>query len=126
MRILKSRILRGKKVSKSKIAIIETGSKQYKVEEGTILDIETVDPGKKKDITFDNVLLVSEGKKVQIGTPFVKSASVTATILENKKDPKVTVFKFKPKTGYQKKQGHRQNQTTIKIKSIKTALTGEK
>ena len=113
-------------MSKSKIAIIETGSKQYKVEEGTILDIETVDPGKKKDITFDNVLLVSEGKKVQIGTPFVKSASVTATILENKKDPKVTVFKFKPKTGYQKKQGHRQNQTTIKIKSIKTALTGEK
>ena len=97
-------------------AIIETGGKQYKVTEGDIINIEKID--NKESVTFDNVLMVSEGDKVSIGNPFLTSVKVTAEVIDNGKAKKVLVFKQKPRKGYRKLRGHRQQYTTIKIKNI--------
>ena len=101
------------------LAVVETGGKQYLLEEGTVVSVEklAMEPG--KTVTLDKVLLLkSDENKVEIGQPYVKGANVTALVLEQSKDDKVTVFKFKRKTGYQKKQGHRQQFTTIKVEKI--------
>lgn len=97
-------------------AIIETGGKQYKVSEGDILKIEKVD--NKKSVTFQNVLMVSDGDKVSFGKPFLSSAKVTAEVLDDEKGGKVLVFKQKPRKGYRKLRGHRQIYTTVRIKNI--------
>ena len=97
-------------------AIIETGGKQYRVSEGETLDIEKIE--NKKSVTFNNVLLTSDGDKVSIGSPYVSSAKVTADVIDNKKDKKVLVFKQIPRKGHRKLRGHRQQYTTIKIKNI--------
>ena len=97
-------------------AIIETGGKQYKVTEGDIINIEKID--NKESVTFDNVLMVSEGDKVSLGNPFLASVKVTAEVIDNGKAKKVLVFKQKPRKGYRKLRGHRQQYTTIKIKNI--------
>jgi len=99
------------------LAVIELGSKQYIVEEGTIIDVEKIESD-KKSINIDNILLVNDGKTTSIGQPTLKEASVTAEILEQFKDAKETIFKFKRKTGYKKTQGHRQNLTRLQIKGI--------
>lgn len=99
-------------------AIIETGGKQYKVEEGTIIDVEKLDAEAQGTVTFDRVLLVENGGEVQVGQPFVAGATVSATVLNHVKDDKKIVFKFKPKTGYKRKAGHRQPLTTIKVSAI--------
>lgn len=99
-------------------AVIETGGKQYKVEKGTIIDIEKLPVEKNTDVKFENILLISDGKDVKIGQPYVKGASVTATVLNQIKSEKTIAFKFKRKIGYQKKSGHRQKLTTIKIEAI--------
>ncbi len=104
------------------LAIIETGGKQYKVSEGLILDIESLDVSASDTVTFEQVLLVSDGVKTDIGQPYVAKATVLATVLENLKAPKVTNFKFKPKTGYKKTKGHRQNHTRVKITTISSGL----
>ena len=96
--------------------IIETGGKQYRVSEGETLDIEKIE--NKKSVTFNNVLLTSDGDKVSIGSPYVSSAKVTADVIDNKKDKKVLVFKQIPRKGHRKLRGHRQQYTTIKIKNI--------
>ena len=105
-------------------AVIETGGKQYVVSEGLILDVEKLDAD--KSFTFDNVLMVFDDKQSHIGTPSVKGASVRASILEQKRDDKVTVFKFKRKTGYKVTQGHRQSISTIKIDQINLKATAKK
>lgn len=107
-----------------KFAVIETGGKQYIVEEGTIVSIEKLDTD-KKDVEFKNVLLLFDGKKANLGKPYLNT-SVKAEILSQEKDKKVRVFKFKKKTGFRKKQGHRQNYTTVKITSIKSKTTADK
>lgn len=101
-------------------AILETGGKQYKVEEGDILEVELLDEGKinkKSEITFDSVLLVSD-KEVTIGQPFVKNAKIKAKVIESLKAPKVIVFKKKSKKQYKKTKGHRQNYHKIEIQKI--------
>ncbi|NDC82956.1 50S ribosomal protein L21 [bacterium] len=100
-------------------AIIETGGKQYKVEEGTIIDVEKLEVEAQGSVTFDKVLLVQSGEKTQVGQPYVSGASVSATVLNHVKDDKKIVFKFKPKTGYKRKAGHRQPLTTIRVSAIK-------
>lgn len=96
-------------------AIIETGGKQYSVEEGSEIYIEK-QPGESGDkITFDKVLYV-DGK---IGNPYVKGAKVTGEIVKQGKQRKIVVFKYNPKKNYHKKQGHRQPYTKVVIKSIK-------
>ena len=112
----------------TKIAIIETGGKQYIVSENDIFDIEklTIDLNTKKspEIIFDHVLLYSDGKACRVGTPDLQDVKVKATVLNPAyKDKKKIVFKFKKKTGYKVTQGHRQSYTTVKITSISTTGT---
>ncbi len=98
-------------------AIIENGGRQYRVTEGDIVKLEKID--NKKSVTFNNVLMVSDGEKTSYGNPFISSAKVTADVLETAKDKKVLVFKQKTRKNHRKLRGHRQLYTAIKIKSIK-------
>ncbi len=99
-------------------AVIKTGGKQYKVQEGDILNVEKLNMDKDKKVTFDKVLLVEDGGKTLIGTPFVESALVKAEVIENFKDKKVIVFKKKRRKQYRRTRGHRQELTRIKIEEI--------
>ena len=98
-------------------AIIETGGKQYRVSEGDVIKIEKVN--ETETVTFDKVLMVSDGDKISVGTPFLSSATVTADIVGTGKGNKVLVFKMKPRKNYRKIRGHRQLYTEVKIKGIK-------
>ncbi len=98
-------------------AIIATGGKQYKVAEGDIIKVEKRGASEGESVTFDQVLAVNNGDMV-VGTPVVSGAKVTATVLGEVKGKKVIVYKYKRKSGYHKKNGHRQNYTEVKIDSI--------
>jgi len=100
------------------IAVIKTGGKQYKVSPGDKIKIEKIVGKEGKEISFKEVLLVEKNKKLEIGTPLVKGAKVIGKILSQGKDKKVIVFKYKPKTRYKKKQGHRQLYTEVEIVKI--------
>jgi large subunit ribosomal protein L21 len=98
-------------------AIIETGGKQLKVSKGDVVDVELLDA--KRSVTFDKILLLSHDGKVEIGTPYVKGVKVSAKVLGNNKDDKVTSFKYKNKTNYHRTIGHRQNYTRVEIQEVK-------
>ena len=98
-------------------AIIQTGGKQYKVEKGDVLRVEKLDAKADDKYTFEDVLFVG-GKSVKVGNPTVEGASVDATVVAEGKAKKVTVYKYKPKKGYHKKNGHRQQYTEVKIDKI--------
>ncbi len=101
-------------------AIVQTQGRQFTVQEGDILFVNRFVGSKAGEkITLDTVLAVGEGSEMKFGTPTVKGASVTASILENKRGKKVTIVKMKPRNGYHRKQGHRQELSVIKIDSIK-------
>ena len=99
-------------------AVIETGGKQYKVSEGDVIYIEKLDVEAGADIAFDKVLLIGEGSDVKVGAPVVDGVSVTGKVIKNDKAKKVVVYKYKPKKGYHKKQGHRQPYTKVEITKI--------
>ena len=99
-------------------AIIETGGKQYKVAEGDTLFIEKLPVEAGETVTFDKVLAVLDGDKATFGAPVVEGAKVTASVVKNGKGKKVIVFKYKPKKGYRRKQGHRQPYTKVTIGKI--------
>ena len=99
------------------LAVVEISKKQYLVEKGDNLEVQRL-KGQKDKITFDKVLLLSDGKKVKIGTPYLEGARVEAQILEEKKGKKIIVYKFKRRKKYRRKQGHRQIYTAIKITRI--------
>ena len=99
-------------------AIIETGGKQYKVAEGDTLFIEKLNAEAGEAVTFDKVLAVIDGDKITVGTPVVEGAKVDASVVKNGKGKKVIVFKYKPKKGYRRKQGHRQPYTKVTIGKI--------
>jgi large subunit ribosomal protein L21 len=99
-------------------AVIETGGKQYRVQEGDVISIEKLNVAAGDDIAFDRVLVLNDGEKVQVGTPIVESAKVFGTVVENGKGEKVIIFKYKSKKDYRKKQGHRQPYTMVKIESL--------
>jgi len=102
-----------------KFAIIQTGGKQYKVQEGQSLKVEKLDIEEGKPVTFDKVLLTyEEGKGVTLGKPFLESINVYGQVVEQAKGPKIIVFKYKPKKRYRKKTGHRQRYTLVKITGI--------
>jgi large subunit ribosomal protein L21 len=97
-------------------AIIATGGKQYKVSEGDVIKVEKLDAEIGKEVTFDQVLAVNaDGLKVGKD---VADAKVTATVMDQARDRKVIVYKYKRKTGYHKKNGHRQAYTKVKIEKI--------
>jgi len=100
------------------LAVIRTGGKQYIVSPGQKIKIEKLNKKEGEEITFDEVLLVEKGKKAEIGSPKVSGAKVTGKVLSQSKNKKVIVFKYKPKTRYKKKRGHRQPYTEVEIKSI--------
>ena len=93
-------------------AIIKTGGKQYQVEEGKVISVE-----KLIEVTFDDVLLVS-GEDVKIGKPNVEGAKVVGVVLEQGKEAKIRIFKYKAKSNYRRRQGHRQPFTKVQIKKI--------
>jgi len=99
-------------------AIIESGSKQYKVVSGSEIDVELLGLKKDEKVKFDRVLLVSGNETVKIGTPYVKGAAVEGRVLDEIKDKKVTSFKYKNKTGYHRTTGHRQQYTRLRIENI--------
>ena len=98
-------------------AVIETGGKQLKVEAGDTIFVEKLDVEEGTEYTFDKVLFVG-GESTKIGAPYVEGATVTADVVAQGKEKKVTVYKYEPKKHYHKKQSHRQPFTKLTVKSI--------
>lgn len=99
-------------------AIIETGGKQYKVQEGDVLFIEKLDVEAGDNVEFEQVLAVSNGTELTVGSPVVEGAKVSATVEKNGKAKKIIIYKYKSKKDYRKKQGHRQPYTKVVINTI--------
>ena len=99
-------------------AIIVTGGKQYNVAEGDTLFIEKLPVEAGDDVTFGEVLAIVDGENTQFGAPTVQGASVSAKVVKNGKGKKIRVFKYTPKKGYRKRQGHRQPYTKVEIAKI--------
>ena len=99
-------------------AVLSTGEKQYKVEEGDVLRIEKISGEVGTAVSFDKVLMFSDGEKVRVGTPLLDGISVSGRIVEQDKAKKILVFKYKRRKNYRRKQGHRQPYTAVKIDSI--------
>ena len=108
--------LKNKQVKKM-YAIIETGGKQYRVENGDVIYIEKLDAQVDEEVTFDKVVAVSN-RTLKVGKPYVKDAIVKGTVLKNGKGKKITVFTYKPKKGCARKMGHRQPYTKVQITEI--------
>ncbi len=100
-------------------AVIQTGGKQYRVSEGDVLRVELLDSEPKKSVTFDQVLLVSNGSELKVGRPTVPGAKVEAEVIRHGRAKKVVIFKKKRTTTYQRTQGHRQGFTEVRIKGIR-------
>lgn len=99
-------------------AIMETGGKQYKVQEGDILDVELLNAEVGDVVELQNVLMVSDQAGVKVGSPFVEGASVQVKVEKHGKGPKIIVFKYKAKKNYRRKQGHRQPYTRVVVEKI--------
>lgn len=99
-------------------AVIETGGKQYKVSEGDFIYVEKLGLEDESEVTFDKVIAVSNGEEFTVGAPTVNGASVVGKVIKTDKQKKVIVFKYKPKKGYKRKQGHRQAYTKVEIQKI--------
>ncbi|MBR3640807.1 MAG: 50S ribosomal protein L21 [Oscillibacter sp.] len=99
-------------------AIIMTGGKQYKVAEGDVIFVEKLDQEAGDTVVFDRVLAVIDGENATFGTPVVEGASVEAKVVKNGKGKKIRIFKYNPKKGYRKRQGHRQPYTKVEIGKI--------
>lgn len=99
-------------------AVIETGGKQYRVQEGDVLKVEKLPLEVGNTVEFERVLTVVNNGEVKIGRPVVQGAKVVAKVLEQDKSKKIIVFKYKAKSNYRRKQGHRQPFTRIVIEKI--------
>jgi large subunit ribosomal protein L21 len=100
-------------------AVIESGGKQHRVEEGEVLRLEKLAAGPGETVTFDRVLLIAEGDDIKVGTPFVDGGEVTAEVVGEGRGDKVTVIKFKRRKNYHRKQGHRQSYTEVRVTGIR-------
>lgn len=99
-------------------AVIKTGGKQYKVSEGDEIIIEKLNVEEGATVTFDEVFAIVDGEDVKIGQPKVDGAKVIASVVKNGKGPKIRIFKYKHKTNYRRRMGHRQPFTKVKIEKI--------
>jgi large subunit ribosomal protein L21 len=101
-------------------AVIKTGGKQYKVEEGSTIRVEKLDGDKGHVVEISDVLLVGDGENVKIGTPVLAGAKVTGEIVAQERGEKLLVFKFRRRKQYRRKNGHRQSYTALKITGIQS------
>ena len=99
-------------------AIIETGGKQYKVQQGDVLFVEKLNVEENEAVTFDKVIAVGSDDGITVGAPYVEGATVTAKAVKNGKAKKITVFTYKPKKNEKRKMGHRQPYTKVEIAAI--------
>ena len=99
-------------------AVIQTGGKQYRVQQGDVIYVEKIDAQADETVTFDKVLLVGEGEAVKVGTPAVDGAKVEGKVLGQVKGQKIVVYKYKAKKNERKKQGHRQPYTKVEITEV--------
>ena len=99
-------------------AVIETGGKQYRVQEGDVLYLEKLEANVGDTVTIDKVLLMEKDGAFQVGTPVVAGAEVALKVLEHGKGEKIIVFKYKSKKNYRKKQGHRQPYTKVLVEAL--------
>jgi len=100
-------------------AVIKSGGKQHRVEEGEVLRLEKLEAATGEEVSFDNILMVGEGESVKIGTPYVEGGQVTAEVVKQGRANKVTIIKFNRRKHSRKTQGHRQWFTDVKITGIK-------
>ena len=99
-------------------AVIETGGKQYKVQEGDIVFVERLSGEENSQVVFDKIIAIGDGSDIKVGAPYVDGATVEANLVKNGKDKKIIVYKMKPKKNYRRKQGHRQPYTKVQITAI--------
>jgi large subunit ribosomal protein L21 len=105
-------------MEKMKYAIVESGGKQYRAVEGSVIEVDRLQGEVGEQVTLDTVLLVSEDENVLVGTPKVKGAIVKTTVAGHVKGPKLVVFHYRPKKRIRVKSGHRQQYTRLKIETI--------
>ena len=111
-------VIKERQVQQVMQAIIVTGGKQYNVSEGDTLFIVKLDVNAGDSVVFDQVLAIVDGENTKFGTPVVEGAKVDATVVKNGKGKKIRIFKYTPKKGYRKRQGHRQPYTKVEIGKI--------
>ena len=111
-------VIKERQVQQLMQAIIVPGGKQYNVSEGDTLFIEKLDVNAGDAVVFDQVLAIVDGENTKFGTPVVEGAKVDATVVKNGKGKKIRIFKYTPKKGYRKRQGHRQPYTKVEINKI--------
>lgn len=99
-------------------AVIKTGGKQYRVQEGQVIRVETLKAEAGETVNFAEVLMVANGDDIKIGAPVVDGAKVTGTVVEHGRGKKIEIIKFKRRKHHMKRQGHRQNYTAVRIESI--------
>lgn len=102
-------------------AVIKSGGKQYRVEVGHVLKLETLPVGEGESVSFTDILMVADGETLQVGTPLVQNASVQAEVLSHGRHKKIRILKFRRRKHQMKRMGHRQNYTEVKITAIKAA-----
>jgi large subunit ribosomal protein L21 len=101
-------------------AVIQTGGKQYRISEGDLITVEKLDGSAGDRVELPSVLMVGEGNQITVGQPWLEQARVMGTIVRQTRGPKVLIFKYKRRKGYQKRQGHRQAQTVLRVTEILT------
>ncbi len=99
-------------------AVIKTGGKQYRVTEGQTLKVEKLGAEEGASVEFDQVLMIADGDRVQVGAPYVEGARVTATVKSQGRGPKIVIVKFRRRKHYRKTQGHRQSYTELRVSGI--------
>ncbi len=102
-------------------AVITSGGQQYRVKENQVIKLEKIELEPGADIEFDNILMLADGDKIQIGAPYVKGCKVVATVCKQARAPKINILKFKRRKHHMKRMGHRQWYTEVKITAIKVA-----
>ena len=99
-------------------AVIKTGGKQYRVAEGQTLKVEKLDVGEGASVDFDTVLMIADGDRIEVGSPYIEGARVSATVKSQGRGPKIRIIKFRRRKHYRKTQGHRQSFTELRIGGI--------